>query len=166
MHQRLEKMMSSWYKISPHSLPRLIGREQTQEHGEGIPKRKYIDTMQQSLRSCRGCETSVFSMQRFLSGLPQEQCQQIWQKYIVLVLKVLSWRRKYRTKRIYKVCETFVAQEWHDDKLRWEPSEYGGVEEIYVPRSQWYQFTNISQCTRQYTNIYKYTTTFINYNHI
>ena len=25
-------------------------------------------------------------------------------------------------------------QEWHDDKLRWEPSEYGGVEEIYVPR--------------------------------
>ena len=26
------------------------------------------------------------------------------------------------------------VQEWHDDKLRWEPSEYGGVEEIYVPR--------------------------------
>ena len=26
------------------------------------------------------------------------------------------------------------SQEWHDDKLRWEPSEYGGVEEIYVPR--------------------------------
>ena len=24
-------------------------------------------------------------------------------------------------------------QEWNDDKLCWEPSEYGGVEEIYVP---------------------------------
>merc|ERR1712088_844367 len=27
----------------------------------------------------------------------------------------------------------WVETEWHDDKLRWEPSEYGGVEEIYVP---------------------------------
>ena len=24
-------------------------------------------------------------------------------------------------------------QEWYDDKLRWDPSEYGGVGEIYVP---------------------------------
>ena len=24
-------------------------------------------------------------------------------------------------------------QEWHDDKLCWEPSENGEVEEIYVP---------------------------------
>lgn len=27
----------------------------------------------------------------------------------------------------------WVETEWHDDKLCWEPSEYGGVEEIYVP---------------------------------
>ncbi len=27
----------------------------------------------------------------------------------------------------------FPLQEWHDDKLRWDPSEYGGVGEIYVP---------------------------------
>ena len=27
----------------------------------------------------------------------------------------------------------FARQEWYDDKLRWEPSEYGGVGEIYVP---------------------------------
>ena len=26
-----------------------------------------------------------------------------------------------------------MLQEWHDDKLRWDPEEYGGVEEIYVP---------------------------------
>ena len=26
-----------------------------------------------------------------------------------------------------------MLQEWSDDKLRWEPEEYGGVEEIYVP---------------------------------
>ena len=24
-------------------------------------------------------------------------------------------------------------QEWYDDKLRWDPDEYGGVGEIYVP---------------------------------
>jgi len=27
----------------------------------------------------------------------------------------------------------WVETEWYDDKLRWEPSEYGGVGEIYVP---------------------------------
>ena len=29
--------------------------------------------------------------------------------------------------------DEFFLQEWHDDKLRWDPSEYGGVGEIYVP---------------------------------
>lgn len=27
----------------------------------------------------------------------------------------------------------WVETEWHDDKLQWDPDEYGGVEEIYVP---------------------------------
>merc|ERR1711963_604503 len=27
----------------------------------------------------------------------------------------------------------WVKTEWYDDKLRWEPAEYGGVGEIYVP---------------------------------
>jgi len=27
----------------------------------------------------------------------------------------------------------WVETEWRDDKLRWDPEEYGGVEEIYVP---------------------------------
>jgi len=27
----------------------------------------------------------------------------------------------------------WVETEWYDDKLRWDPSEYGGVGEIYVP---------------------------------
>ena len=26
-----------------------------------------------------------------------------------------------------------IFQEWYDDKLRWDPDEYGGVGEIYVP---------------------------------
>ena len=35
---------------------------------------------------------------------------------------------------LFYTCFTLYFKEWHDDKLRWEPSEYGGVEEIYVPR--------------------------------
>ena len=27
----------------------------------------------------------------------------------------------------------YGRQEWYDDKLRWDPDEYGGVGEIYVP---------------------------------
>ena len=41
---------------------------------------------------------------------------------------------------LFYTCFTLYFQEWHDDKLRWEPSEYGGVEEIYVPR--WFSILN------------------------
>lgn len=29
-----------------------------------------------------------------------------------------------------------VKQEWFDPKLRWDPAEYGGVTEVYVPAEQ------------------------------
>lgn len=29
-----------------------------------------------------------------------------------------------------------VEQEWFDPKLRWDPAEYGGVTEVYVPAEQ------------------------------
>ncbi len=27
-------------------------------------------------------------------------------------------------------------QEWYDDKLRWDPSKYGGVDVLYIPSQQ------------------------------
>ena len=45
---------------------------------------------------------------------------------------------------LFYICFTLYFQEWHDDKLRWEPSEYGGVEEIYVPR--WIFYFEFSLC--------------------
>lgn len=27
----------------------------------------------------------------------------------------------------------FCIQEWQDHKFRWDPSEYGGMKELYVP---------------------------------
>ena len=30
----------------------------------------------------------------------------------------------------------WVEQEWYDNKLRWDPAEYGGVETLYVPAEQ------------------------------
>lgn len=30
----------------------------------------------------------------------------------------------------------WVIQEWTDYKLKWDPEEYGGVSELYVPAEQ------------------------------
>ena len=30
----------------------------------------------------------------------------------------------------------WVTQEWNDYKLKWDPAEYGGVSQIYVPSEQ------------------------------
>lgn len=31
------------------------------------------------------------------------------------------------------LTETNFAQEWQDHKFQWDPTEYGGVTELYVP---------------------------------
>lgn len=31
------------------------------------------------------------------------------------------------------ICFIYDLQEWFDYKLRWDPDEYGGVTELYVP---------------------------------
>lgn len=47
----------------------------------------------------------------------------------------LAWTRKFSTLRktnnIQGVCKK--KQEWYDYKFNWNPSEYGGVTELYVP---------------------------------
>ena len=30
----------------------------------------------------------------------------------------------------------WVTQEWFDHKLKWDPEEYGGVRQLYVPSEQ------------------------------
>lgn len=30
----------------------------------------------------------------------------------------------------------WVNQEWYDHKLKWDPEEYGGVRQLYVPSEQ------------------------------
>lgn len=30
----------------------------------------------------------------------------------------------------------WVTQEWYDHKLKWDPEEYGGVRQLYVPSEQ------------------------------
>ncbi len=35
-----------------------------------------------------------------------------------------------------KANECMHKQEWYDDKLRWDPSKYGGVDVLYIPSQQ------------------------------
>lgn len=34
---------------------------------------------------------------------------------------------------MYFDCFFFTLKEWQDHKFKWDPAEYGGVTELYVP---------------------------------
>lgn len=47
-------------------------------------------------------------------------------------IEILSRIYRYRAKRRLIETNSF-AQEWQDHKFQWDPAEYGGVTELYVP---------------------------------
>ncbi|RWS21748.1 acetylcholine receptor subunit beta-like 2 [Leptotrombidium deliense] len=39
-------------------------------------------------------------------------------------------------KGIFFIANKITASEWWDNKLQWDPGEYGGVETLYVPAEE------------------------------
>ena len=59
--------------------------------------------------------------------------------YLCRIWRIRFWLPTYGLRRYFCILlytahfENSFLQEWYDDKLRWDPREYGGVGEIYVP---------------------------------